>query len=270
MTTESVASSQSTIVSSDAGSQPLLMENLTKCFAQGDKRVLALNGVSAEVNQSEFVAIMGASGSGKSTLLNLIAGITQPDQGRVLIDGTEITSLRDPALTRFRRRKIGLVFQSFNLIPTLTARDNILLPVLAGGEQGPLSVNELLERIGLQDRATHRPDALSGGEQQRIAIARALISDPALLLADEPTGSLDSVTSQTICRLMKELRDDLGRTVIVVTHEPDVAMWADRVIVLRDGQKLTEFETKQFPDAQALAAFYQETVLSSGSGAEIL
>ncbi|MBI1348678.1 ATP-binding cassette domain-containing protein [bacterium] len=248
------------VSASDTGPLPLEVRDLTKQFQQGATTVMALDGVSLSVSRGEFVAIMGASGSGKSTLLNLIAGMTRPDRGQVLIDGIDIAGLKEPQLTQTRRRKIGLVFQSFNLIPTLTACDNVLLPVLSGGEPGPWSAEELLERVGLKERRQHRPDALSGGEQQRVAIARALISNPAILLADEPTGSLDSVTGQTICRLLRDLRNDLQRTVIVVTHEPAVAMWADRVVVLSDGHKVAEFATSDFSDPQALAAHYQEIV----------
>lgn len=264
---ETSASSTPGQASHAASPVPLRVKHLTKTFRQGSKDVTALADVSLSAERGEFLAIMGASGSGKSTLLNLIAGVTRPDSGRVLIDDVELTSLRDPKLTLLRRQKIGLVFQAFNLIPTLTAEDNVLLPVLAGGAQGPLSAAELLERVGLTNRRHHRPDALSGGEQQRVAIARALVSNPAILLADEPTGSLDSVTGQSICRLLKELQTDLQRTVVVVTHEPAIAMWADRVVVLKDGRQLTEFATRGFRDAQALAAHYQEIALSSSAGA---
>jgi putative ABC transport system ATP-binding protein len=239
---------------------PLQIQNLSKSFLQGSNTVHALKDVSLSIGKAEFVAIMGASGSGKSTLLNLIAGMTSPDQGSVIIDAVDMTKLKDPALTKMRRRKIGLVFQSFNLIPTLTAQDNILLPVLAGGEQGPLSVDELLERVGLSKRRHHRPDALSGGEQQRVAIARALISNPSIILADEPTGSLDSVNGEIICKLLKDMQKNLEHTIVIVTHEPAVAKWADRIIFLRDGQLLTEFDTADFSTAQDLAAHYQEVV----------
>lgn len=238
----------------------LEMHGLCKRYRQGTTSVVALEQFSMTVQPGEFVAIMGNSGSGKSTLLNLIAGLTRPDEGTVRIDGQEISAMRDPRLTHFRRCKIGLVFQAFNLIPTLPAIDNVRLPVLAGAPQGPLDAEELLRLVGLQHRSTHRPDALSGGEQQRVAIARALISQPSILLADEPTGSLDSVTGQSICRLLKELHRDTGRTVVVVTHEPEVARWADRVVVLRDGRKLTEFSTDALKDAGALAARYREIV----------
>lgn len=254
--------------STTATDAPLLQTtSLTRTFRQGTNTVTALADVSLSVGRGEFVAVMGASGSGKSTLLHLIGGLTRPDSGSVHIDEVEITSLRDPQLTWCRRQKIGFVFQSFNLIPTLTTEQNILLPVLSGGKQGSLSVEALLDRVGLQDRRSHRPDALSGGEQQRVAIARALITDPALVLADEPTGSLDSATGQSICRLLKDLTTELGRTVVVVTHEPAVALWADRVVVLRDGRKLTEFETSGFADALALAAHYHE-VTDGTSAAE--
>lgn len=248
------------------GVAPLQTLGLTKTFRQGTNTVTALDDFSMSVEPGEFVAIMGASGSGKSTLLNLIAGITSPDRGSVLIDGDDMTAMRDPHLTRFRRRKIGLVFQAFNLIPTLSAKDNVLLPVLAGAQQGPISADELLARVGLEHRRDHRPDALSGGEQQRVAIARSLISNPSILLADEPTGSLDSVTGQAVCQLLKDLHSDWKRTVIVVTHEPEVAHWADRVVVVRDGRKLTEFTTTSFGDARALAAHYRD-VVSSATGA---
>jgi len=239
---------------------PLEMHGLSKRFRQGTTTVVALEHFSMTVQPGEFVAIMGNSGSGKSTLLNLIAGLAQPDEGTVWIDGEEISAMRDPQLTRFRRSKVGLVFQAFNLIPTLSAIDNVRLPVLAGAPQGALDAEELLRLVGLQHRSAHRPDALSGGEQQRVAIARALISQPAILLADEPTGSLDSVTGQSICRLLKELHRDTRRTVVVVTHEPEVARWADRVVVLRDGRKLAEFSTDALQDAGALAARYRDIV----------
>ncbi|MEN6450382.1 MAG: ABC transporter ATP-binding protein, partial [Thermoguttaceae bacterium] len=182
---------------------PLRVERLTKRFQQGAATVEALRGVSLTIQRGEFVAVMGASGSGKSTLLHVMAGLTRPEAGRVEVDGRDLATMPDRELTLFRRRRIGLVFQAFNLIPTLSARDNVLLPVLADGRSGMVEdrLDGLLERLGLDGRAIHRPDALSGGEQQRVAIARAVIGDPSIILADEPTGSLDSVTGQSICRL---------------------------------------------------------------------
>ncbi|WP_020473459.1 ABC transporter ATP-binding protein [Zavarzinella formosa] len=241
---------------------PVKTENLTKRFRQGESVVEALKGVSLTVRTGEFVAIMGASGSGKSTLLHTMAGLTRPDEGRVLIADTDLSTLSDAKLTRFRRRKIGLVFQAFNLIPTLTAEENITMPLLTDGRGGQAAdrLDPLLERLGIAARRRHRPDAMSGGEQQRVAIARALITDPALVLADEPTGSLDSVTGQAICRLMKELCEEQKRTIIVVTHEPSVAAWTERVVVMKDGRILTEFRTADFPDPAALTVHYQQVV----------
>lgn len=242
---------------------PLSVEKLTKRFRQGSVTVEALRGISLTVERGQFVAVMGASGSGKSTLLHVMAGLTRPDEGRVRVDGQDLATLSDKELTLFRRRRIGLVFQAFNLIPTLTAQDNVLLPVLADGRAkqflgGPLDA--LLARLGLVERRYHRPDAMSGGEQQRVAIARAILGDPAIILADEPTGSLDSVTGQGICRLLKELCEEQGRTIVVVTHEPSVAVWAERIVVLKDGRTLTEFPTSDFHDAHSLAAHYQDIV----------
>lgn len=213
----------------------------------------------------EFVAIMGASGSGKSTLLHVMAGLTSADAGQVFVDGAELSGMPDGQLTQFRRRKIGLVFQAFNLIPSLTAEQNITLPLLADGQTAGLEdrLQPLVERLGLAQRRQHRPDALSGGEQQRVAIARALITNPAVVLADEPTGSLDSVSGQTICRLLQELCEEQKRTIVVVTHEPAVARWAKRVVVMRDGQILTEFATAEFGNPHALAAHYQDIVNAS-------
>ena len=207
---------------------------------------------------------MGASGSGKSTLLHVLAGLTWPDEGRVMIDNTDLSQLSDGQLTSFRRRRLGLVFQSFNLIPTLTARDNVLLPLLVDGKAIPADgrLETLADRLGIASRLHHRPDALSGGEQQRVAIARALITNPALLLADEPTGSFDSVSGQKLCRLLRELCREQRRTIVVVTHEPTVAVWAQRVIVMKDGHVLTEFQTHDFKDAHSLAAHYQDIVQS--------
>jgi len=242
-------------------SKPLVVERVTKRFRQGSSVVEALKGVTLQVEPGEFVAVMGASGSGKSTLLHAMAGLTRLDAGAVIVDGQDLSRLSDSKLTRFRRRRIGLVFQAFNLIPSLTAEENITLPIVSDGrsesEVKP-RLDLLLDRLGIAGRRGHRPDALSGGEQQRVAIARALITNPALVLADEPTGSLDSVTGQLICELLRSLCVEQGHTIVVVTHEPAVAAWASRVVVLRDGQLLSEFPTSEFHNAQGLAAHYLE------------
>ncbi len=241
---------------------PLAVERLSKRFRQGNTTIEALKDVSLTIERGQFVAVMGASGSGKSTLLHVMAGLTRPDAGRIVVDGRDLSAMSDYDLTLFRRRHIGLVFQAFNLIPTLSAQDNILLPALADGIGRLVDgrMDELLRKLGLAERCRHRPDALSGGEQQRVAIARAMIGDPSIILADEPTGSLDSVTGQSICRLLQELCKEQGRTIVVVTHEPAVAVWAERIVVLKDGRILTEFPTAQFHDAHSLAARYQDIV----------
>ncbi|EMI58238.1 ABC transporter ATP-binding protein [Rhodopirellula sallentina] len=248
----------------DASSNPEItrVEQLSKIYRQGDREVTALRGVSLSIEPGEFVAVMGASGSGKSTLMHLMAGLTRPTTGTVTIDGQALASLSDRKLTHFRRRRIGLVFQAFNLIPSLTARDNILFPLYAAGHKDvdDSTLLELAGQLGIADRLGHRPDSLSGGEQQRVAIARALITNPAIMFADEPTGSLDSVTGQSICELLRQLCDRESRTIVVVTHEPSVAAWADRVVVLRDGAVLSEFATADHRDAHSLAAHYQQLV----------
>lgn len=238
---------------------PVVTERLTKIFRQGAAQIHALDDLTLSVQKGEFVAVMGASGSGKSTLLHVLAGLTTADQGRVLIDGQDLAGMSDAQLTRFRGQRIGLVFQAFNLIPTLLAEDNIRLP--AGRNPGTDErLEHLLQHLGIANRRHHRPDALSGGEQQRVAIARALITDPALVLADEPTGSLDSHAGQALCKLLRGLCDQEGRTIILVTHEPSVAAWARRIIVLKDGRQLTEFQTPATGDTQAFLAAYQQAV----------
>lgn len=241
---------------------PLRVEKLSKRFRQGATFVHALTNFDLSVASGEFVAVMGASGSGKSTLLHLMAGLTRPDEGKVFVEEHDLNQLSDAALTRFRRRRIGLVFQSFNLIPALNVVDNICVPLQADNapETAYAKVNELIDRLGLTSRRTHLPGALSGGEQQRVAIARALVNDPALVLADEPTGSLDSVNSRNICRLLKQLNQEDGRTIVVVTHEPEVAMWASRIVILKDGQFLNELSTADFQNAQSLALAYHDLV----------
>ena len=250
---------QSPAETAASGPGPVQVEEISKQFRQGSSTVEALRDVSLSIADGEFVAIMGASGSGKSTLLHVMAGLTSPDAGKVVVDNVELSGLSDGQLTRFRRRKIGLVFQAFNLIPSLTAEQNITLPLVADGQPAVLKdrLGPLLERLGLAARRHHRPDALSGGEQQRVAIARALISQPAVLLADEPTGSLDSVSGQNICRLLQELCEEQRRTIVVVTHEPAVARWVCWIVVMRDGRILTEFATANFRNPHDLAAHYQ-------------
>ena len=242
---------------------PLVVDNVTKRFRQGQRNVEALSGISLSVQQGQFLAIMGASGSGKSTLLHLMAGLAHPDNGRVVINGRDITTLNDRELTLFRRRNIGLVFQSFNLIPTLSAEENVLLPLMLEGRNGQdtgRKVDELLTRLGLQERRRHRPDAMSGGEQQRVAIGRALVSDPAVILADEPTGNLDSANSRAVCELLRDLSLIHGKTIIMVTHEPSVAAYAQEVAVIKDGKLVERFATEGIAGGQELAVRYQESL----------
>jgi putative ABC transport system ATP-binding protein len=236
----------------------LEVDNVHKTYAGGS--VTALAGVSLHIQAGEFVAVMGASGSGKSTLLHLMAGLTKPDQGRVVIDGTDITGLNDRRLTLFRRRHVGLVFQSFNLIPTLTARENLELPLALDGERNPKRVDELLARLGIAHRADHLPDALSGGEQQRIAIGRALVTDPAVILADEPTGNLDSANSRAVCELLRDLAQHHNKNIVMVTHEPSVAAYTSQVILIRDGTLLDRFKPDPHDGGAGLAGRYHARV----------
>src|SRR5688500_8571134 len=204
---------------------PLVVENVKKRFRQGEADVDALAGISLDVAAGQFLAVMGFSGSGKSTLLHLMAGLATADAGEVLVNGTDLEKLNDRDLTLFRRRHIGLVFQSFNLIPTLTAEENVALPLmLEKRPQGEIDakVEELLKSLGMTGRRKHRPDALSGGEQQRVAIGRALVTDPAVILADEPTGNLDSTNSRAVCELLRDLSVIHNKTIVMVTHEPKI------------------------------------------------
>jgi putative ABC transport system ATP-binding protein len=205
-------------------------------YGQGAAAVDALAGVSVEFERGRYSAIMGPSGSGKSTLMHILAGLDRPTGGAVVLDGVEITSLDDGDLTRLRRDKLGFIFQFFNLLPVLTAEENIVLPLsIAGQRADPEWLRQLVDTVGLADRLTHRPAELSGGQQQRVAVARALISKPAVVFADEPTGNLDSKASEEVLRLLRQSVDELGQTVVMVTHDPEAASYADRLIVLRDG-----------------------------------
>lgn len=247
---------------------PLVIEDVVKLFRQGDTDIRALDGISLDVAAGTFLAVMGASGSGKSTLLHLMAGLTSASSGKVLINGQDLGAMNDLTLTLFRRRSIGLVFQSFNLIPTLTAEENILLPLMLDGKastRDPASaeaarVSELLQTLKIEKRRKHRPDAMSGGEQQRVAIGRALVTNPAVILADEPTGNLDSANSKSVCELLRDLCAVHGRTIVMVTHEPTVAAYASEVAVLKDGKLIDRFATEGEGGADKLAARYQECI----------
>ena len=212
--------------------------NLSKRY-EGRRTVHALRDVSFRVEKGEMIATMGPSGSGKSTLLNIIGGLDRPSEGSVIIDGRDTTGLNDDDLTRLRREKIGFIFQFFNLLPTLTAQENVALPLYltgAGGKEARARALEMLERAGLGDRTEHLPDELSGGEQQRVAMARALILSPPLILADEPTGNLDSKNGQEVLALFKRLQSRFGTTVIMVTHDAKAAAFCDRILNMQDGQ----------------------------------
>jgi putative ABC transport system ATP-binding protein len=255
----------STAASQSAESFPVQVDQLSKSFGVGHSEVHALRGVSFSVRRGEHLAIIGPSGSGKSTLLHLVAGLTSPTRGKVFVAGCDLAGMGDRELTLFRRTHVGMGFQAFNLIPTLTVEDNLRLPMLLDGarrvEQG--KVDELMEALGIADRRRHRPDQLSGGEQQRVAIGRAMVTDPTVVLADEPSGNLDTANSRRLCELMHRLCAQQQRTVVTVTHDPAVAHWADRVLVLKDGQVASTLTTADFRSPLELSAKFQE-ILEAG------
>ena len=218
------------------GTPVLTASEVTRRFGEGDTAVDALRGVSLDVASERLTAVMGPSGSGKSTLMHSLAGLDRPTAGRVSIAGTDITTLDDTALTKLRRERVGFIFQFFNLLPMLTAEENILLPVrIAGVDPDAGWYSDLIGKVGLGDRLTHRPSELSGGQQQRVAIARALVSRPTVVFADEPTGNLDSRSSEEILELLREAVDGFGQTTLMVTHDPLAASIADRILFLDDG-----------------------------------
>lgn len=232
------------------------VKGLTKVYGAGETAFRALNAVSLRVARGEMVAIMGASGSGKSTLMHLIGGLDRPTSGTVEIDGVALDTLDDNALSALRRQRIGFIFQLYNLIPVLTARENVAMPLILGGmkrQQALSQANATLNLVGLADRANHRPTELSGGQQQRVSIARALVINPALILADEPTGALDSETGQEIIRLLSRLVAELGNTVVMVTHDARVAAHAHRIITIKDGRVLDDTQLSQRVAVPAVA-----------------
>ena len=234
-------------------------DNLTKVYGQGDTKVIALDHVSMSVAPGEFVAVMGPSGCGKSTLLHLLGGLDRASEGQVLIEGKSLASLSDDALTQLRRRRIGFVFQFFNLIPILSAIDNAALPLVLDGKNGAESkqkATDWLTRVGLGTRLNNRPDQLSAGQQQRVAIARALITEPSLVLGDEPTGNLDSRTSDEIATLLQQVAKEWGRSVLMVTHDARIAAYADRIIFMKDGKIVNEtrMEPKHEGDKDVVAS----------------
>ncbi|MBT2415624.1 ABC transporter ATP-binding protein [Streptomyces sp. ISL-12] len=226
-----------TVAPGDTPDDVITATALVKTYRQGTAEVRALDGVSVAVQRARFTAVVGPSGSGKSTLMHCVAGLDTVTSGRIVLDGTEITGLSDRQLTRVRRERIGFVFQSFNLLPQLTAYENIVLPVtMSGGRPDRALVDHLCEVLGIAHRVAHRPSELSGGQQQRVAVARALVARPAVVFADEPTGNLDSRTGAEVLTVLRQSVDDLGQTVVMVTHDPSAAQYADRVLTLADGR----------------------------------
>ena len=219
----------------------LKVENLTKTYGKGSTKVVALDNVSFSVEKGEFVAIVGASGSGKSTLLHILGGVDRPDSGKVFIDGKDIFKLDDDKLAIFRRRQIGLIYQFYNLIPILNVEENITLPLsLDNRKVDRIELNNMLSLLGLTNRRGHLPNELSGGQQQRTSIGRALITNPTLILADEPTGNLDSKNSDEIVALLKKTNKELNQTIIMITHNMEIAACADRIIKIEDGKIVKE------------------------------
>ena len=217
----------------------ITIHNLKKYYGSGTRQVKALDGIDLNIKQGEFTAITGASGSGKTTLLNMMGGLDVPTEGEVVVDGVDLAGLREEQLAVFRRKKVGFIFQNYNLVPTLTVEENILFPLdLDGSAPDMRYLDEIIELLGLGDKMDAYPDALSGGQQQRAAIARALSAKPAILLADEPTGNLDSQNSQNVAGLLKMTTKLFHRTLVMITHNPELAQLADRVVKMRDGRIL--------------------------------
>jgi putative ABC transport system ATP-binding protein len=241
---------------------PLIQtEDLTKIYGSGETAVTALDHVNLKVETGEFVSIMGPSGCGKSTLLHLLGGLDRPSEGGVGIDGTAIADMKDDDLTKLRRRKMGFIFQFFNLIPVLNAVENASLPVTLDGikpAEAKKRAAEWLTRFGLGDRLTSRPDQLSGGQQQRVAVARALVAEPALILADEPTGNLDTRAGDEIAGLLRDVTKKYGRTVVMVTHDPRIAAYADRIIFLKDGKIVDETNLERKGGAEKIVSKMKE------------
>ncbi len=216
------------------------VRGLHKTFHVGDVDVHALRGVDLDVGRGEFLAVIGPSGSGKSTLFHILGGLAPPTEGQVVIDGTEIRSLTESQRTELRQRKVGFVFQKYNLLPTLTARDNIAIAqALAGVNLPPDNFDHILQLLGIKHRLDHKPSKLSGGEQQRVAIARALVNQPAILLEDEPTGNLDTENSNAVLDILRDLNKRTGQTILMITHNPEAAAFADRIVAMRDGRVQT-------------------------------
>ena len=232
--------------------------DISKTYGEGEAAVEALRDVSLDVGYGEFVAVMGPSGSGKSTLMHLLAGLDRPTAGAVYIEGGDVTKMKDKELTVLRRNSVGFIFQAFNLIPQLSAEENIVLPLSLGGQKANGNLETLLDQVGLADRRKHKPTELSGGQQQRVAVARALITEPAVVFADEPTGNLDSKSSDDILSLLRKASTERNQTTVMVTHDAHAASYADRVVFLADGKIVREFH--QPTEAGVLEAIKEVSV----------
>jgi putative ABC transport system ATP-binding protein len=240
----------------EANGTAVVARDLVRRYGEGDSAVEAVRGVSLEVPSGQFTAIMGPSGSGKSTLMHLLAGLDRPTEGSVEIAGEDITAMGDKQLTLLRRKHIGFVFQAFNLVPTLSAEENVTLPLAIAGRKPENGwVEAVLERVGLDDRRSHRPAELSGGQQQRVAVARAIVAEPTVLFADEPTGNLDSRTSAEVLELLQEAVSTYGQTTVMVTHDPRAAAAAERVLFIADGELVTDVES---PTEDEVLAYVKE------------
>lgn len=244
----------------------LKVSGLTKLYGTGQNQVKALNDVNIELEKGEIVIIMGPSGSGKSTLLHILGGLEEPNSGRFFIDGKEEQKFhKEPGASKFRREKIGFVFQFFNLLSALSAEENISLPLILEGKSKEDIRNQttkMLQLVGLYERKSHKPSELSGGQQQRVALARALIHNPSILLADEPTGNLDSKTSSDILALLMKMRDELNQSIIIVTHDPMVATYGDRVLLFRDGRIVYEYQNNKHENRQERSLVIMEKLRS--------